>query len=44
VTSAFVTRARAQEQQDGEDVVLQRLDRMSAELEAVRAELGRLQR
>jgi voltage-gated potassium channel len=44
VTSAFVTRARAQEQQDGEDLVLQRLDRMSAELEAVRAELDRLGR
>jgi len=44
VTSAFVTRSRADMELAGEDPVSQRLERLSSELEAVRADLARIER
>ncbi len=42
ITSAFVTAAQARGRLTGEDPVIQRLDRMSDELDAMRTQLGRL--
>lgn len=44
VTSAFVSRARADMELAGEDPTSQRLERLSSELEAVRADLARIER
>jgi voltage-gated potassium channel Kch len=42
ITSAFVTAAQDRRRLSGEDPVIARLDRMAAELDAVRAEVARL--
>ncbi len=42
ITSAFVTRAQAERRASGDDPVIQRLDRMAAELDQVRVDLRRL--
>jgi voltage-gated potassium channel len=42
ITSAFVTGAQARRRAAGDDPVIQRLDKMAAELETVRAELARI--
>ena len=42
ITSAFVTGAQARRRSSGEDPVMQRLDRMAADIEVMRAELSRL--
>jgi|SRR5690349_5443972 voltage-gated potassium channel len=42
ITSAFVTAAQARRRASGSDPVMQRLDGMAADLEAVRAELARI--
>ena len=43
ITSAFVTQAQAQQGNDEADPVAERLDEMSARLEAVQADLARLE-
>jgi len=42
ITSAFITAAQERRRQTGEDPVIQRLDRMTADLERVQAELARI--
>jgi voltage-gated potassium channel len=42
ITSAFVTRAQAESQETGEDPVVNRLNELSDQLEAIRADLSRL--
>jgi voltage-gated potassium channel len=42
ITSGFVSRAYAQRQASGEDPVMQKLEEVSAELRAVKAEVARL--
>ncbi len=42
ITSGFVSRADAQRQASGEDPVMQKLEEVSAELRAVKAEVARL--
>jgi hypothetical protein len=42
ITSGFVSRADAQRQAAGEDPVMQKLEEIAAELQAVKAELDRL--
>jgi voltage-gated potassium channel len=42
ITSAFVTGAQARRRVSGDDPVIQRLDRISAELDSMRAELVRI--
>lgn len=41
ITSSFVTAAQERRRLSGEDPVIQRLDRMAADMEAMRAELAR---
>lgn len=40
ITSAFVTRAQVERQKVGDDPVMERLDELSSQLEAIKAELG----
>ena len=42
ITSSFITAAQDRRRESGKDPVIQRLDRMAAELESVRAELARV--
>ena len=42
ITSSFVTAAQARRRQSGDDPVVQRLDRISADVESLRAELARV--
>lgn len=44
ITSAFVAQAQAQKRAGGEDPVMRRLDEMTAQLDAVKADLARLRR
>jgi voltage-gated potassium channel len=44
ITSAFVARAQAENRADPDDPVMKRLAEMTTELEAVKAELGRISR
>ena len=44
ITSSFVTAAQERRRLSGEDPVVQRLDRMAAEVEAMRAEIARIKR
>ncbi len=39
ITSAFVTRAQAEEKEESGDAVMERLDELSSQLEAIRADL-----
>ena len=42
ITSAFVTRAQARMRAGGDDPLMEKIDQLTAELESIRAELGRL--
>ena len=44
ITSSFVAQVQAREQSDSDDVVLQKLEEMSTQLEAMKAEIARLER
>jgi hypothetical protein len=43
ITSAFVTRAQEERRQAGDDPMAQQLERMSAQLDEIKTDLGRLQ-
>jgi hypothetical protein len=44
ITSAFVAQAQAEMQADHEDPALERLDRLSSQLDALQADVARLKR
>lgn len=44
ITSSFVAQVQARQQADGEDMIVRKLEEVSAQLEAMKAEIARLDR